>query len=260
MNATLRKLICGALLPVTTTAWAAEARWWAQFGAWDYVARGSVTDQTRLDLQDDLGLRSQDRGDYQLGYQPGYLSRRWLPRLELGYVHLAAQGRQELSGLELPGPGLPPLFGGLPLLNGNTAKTSADLDDLEMRAQWPWQLGSLLLGAGLNLSRLEGLIVVADADTGASNRQRVDEVFPSLSLGADWQPWDWLSLSLRGDYVQYQGDRAQGLEASALWRIHGPISLEAGWRQRAYKIESDDYLVDARLSGARLGLRFELRR
>lgn len=255
---TLRSLICIVLWPASGLAWAAEASWYGQLGIWDYVARGSVTDQSRLDLQDDLGLRSQDLGDYLLGFRPGSPDRRWLPGLELSYVHLAAEGSQELSGLELPGPGLPPLFGGLPLLDGGTAQSTAEIDDLEVRAHWPWQLGSLMLGTGLNLTWLNGLIVVADADTGEADRQHIDQIFPSLSLSASWQPWDALRLSLSGSYLQYQGDRAQSLEASAHWRFYGPVGLEAGWRQRAYKVESGEYLVDARLSGARLGLRVEL--
>lgn len=250
----------GLLTVVAAPALAHDARWYGQVGAWGYDLHGSVTDQSRLDFQRDLGLQPKDRGDYLLGYLPGHRDPRWLPGVELGYMQLNADGLQQLSGLELPGIGTPPLFGDLPLFDGNTAQTSVRIHSLEARLDWPWQVGDLLLGAGLHLTRLDGLIVVADADTGASNRQTVNEIFPSLSLSASWQPIDTLRLSLRGHYVQYQQDRAQGLEASLLWQMLGPIGLEAGWRQRLYKVSSDDYLIDARLSGARLGLRLELPR
>lgn len=258
---TLRTLAGMALLSsLAAPAFARDAHWYGQIGAWAYDLRGSVSDVSRLDFQDDLGLRPRDRGEFLLGYQPGSRDPRWLPGVELDYLRLSADGEQQLSGLALPGLGTPPLFGELPLLEGNTAQTTARIQALEARLDWPWQLGDLLLGAGLHLTRLDGRIVVADADTGASNRQPVDEIFPSLSLSASWQPLETLRFSLRGHYVQYRQDRAQGLEASAYWRLFGPIGLEAGWRQRVYKVSSDDYLIDARLSGARLGLRLELAR
>jgi hypothetical protein len=235
-------------------AGAADGYWYGMLGGWSYQARGSVTNGAPLDFQRDLGLHSTDRADYGFGFAPSSRQSGWLPTVDLGYVHIGERGLQQVR--------TPLVFGLLAL--DSEVETSTDVDDLQLALRWPWRIGKFRLDSGLNLTRLDGEVIVADADTGQRNRQPVDEIFPSPSLALAWQPLRSLRLSLRGDYISYQGQRAQTLEAGAYWQMLGPIGLELGWRQRRYKVESENefgpYLLDARLSGVRFGLRFEIPR
>lgn len=239
---------------------AAEGYVYGLLGSWSYVPRGTVTSGSQLDFQRDLGLKTEDRREYLLGYQPASTDPRWLPSVDLAVLRLSARGSQQIAGIEAPLPGLAPVFGLLPLPDGTTAEASASIDDLEARLHWPWQWRSLVLSGGVTLSYLAGEVIVADAETGERDQERIQELFPQPGLGLAWQPLASLRLSLRGDYVQYQKNRAQALEASLFWRLLGPVGLEAGWRQRRFKVESGDYLLDTRLSGYRIGLRFEIPR
>lgn len=240
-------------LPSASAA-ASGGYWYGMLGGWSYQARGSVTNGQQLDFQRDLGLRSTDRGDMALGFAPTAAQSPWIPTLDLSYFHFGERGRQQLR--------TPLLFGLVELQS--EAESSTDVDDLQLALRWPWQLAQFRIDSGFNLTRLHGEVVVADADTGQRNRQPVDEIFPSPSLSLAWQPLRTLRFNVRGDYIEYQRQRAQTLEAGAYWQMLGPVGLELGWRQRRYKVESENefgpYLLDARLSGIRFGLRFEIPR
>ena len=110
----------------------------------------------------------------------------------------------------------------------------------------------------MTLAWLDGDVRVADASSGASRTQSLSEVFPLLSAAVEWQPIESLRLSLRGDYIQYQDDAADSLEATVFWKMLGPVGLEAGYRQRHYRVKDSRTDIDARLAGARVGIRLEL--
>ena len=238
----------------STAASASGGYWYGMMGGWVYQARGSVTNVEQLDFQRDLGLRSTDRGDLAMGFAPSRQQSRWVPTVDVSYIHIGERGVQQLDT---------PLLFGLVVLQ-DEAESSTDVDDLQLALRWPWRLGSVRIDSGLNLTRLKGEVIVSDVDTGQRNRQPVNEIFPSPSLALAWQPLNGLRFSLRGDYIEYQGQRAQTLEAGACWQMLGPVGLELGWRQRRYKVDSVNefgpYLLDARLSGVRFGLRFEIPR
>lgn len=250
---TLRRLI--ALVPLLVAASPAAAgggHWYGTMGGWSYEARGSVTNLSVLDFQRDLGLDTNDRAEYGLGFVPSREQSAWLPTVDVGFIHIGQRGQQQVST---------PLLFGLVLLQGE-AESSADVDDLQLALRWPWRWGQFRLDSGINLTRLHGEVIVADADTGQRNRQPIDEIFPSPSLRLAWQPLNALRLSLRADYIEYQNQRAQTLDAGLSWQMLGPVGLEAGWRQRRYRVDSRNefgpYLLDARLSGVRFALRFEI--
>lgn len=225
---------------------AAEGTVHAFIGGWAYDISGTTTTTTttteRYNLKDDLGLKVSDRKSYALGYTPAGSG--WVPALEFDYVHVAAEGMQTVST---------GLLGGSTVVDNRT-----DVDDYELTLRWPWQRGDFTLAGGLTLAALNGVVVVADADTGQQQTQKVDEIFPRLSLALAWQPLPSLRFSLSGDYVQYNDNRADALEARVFWKCLGPIGLEGGYRQRRYKIRDPMNDLDARVAGARIGVRMDL--
>lgn len=219
-------------------------------GGWGYGLKGNVVNGGEpLDFQRDLDLKGTARQQYALGCAPAQSG--WLPALAADYVRIGARGRQNISATTR--------FGVLQVSPATTAITSAEVNDLEFSARWGWQPGfaDLRLLAGIGLTRLDGLVVVADANSGERQQQTVDQTFPLLSLGAVWQPTKLIALRLNGEYISYKGDTAQGLEALASWQFLGPLGLEAGWRMRRYAVSNNSFSFDARLSGARVGMRFE---
>ena len=249
--------LTAALFALQLTPFAARAQdghAYGLVGAWTYQARGSVVNNgAPLDFERDLGLEGSKYGDLALGFLPASRQSRWLPAVSLGYTHFVERGLQQVQ--------TPVLFG-LLTLDGE-AESSADVDDLQLSLRWPWRITpALRLEGGVNLTRLDGAVIVTDVESGQRNRQPVDEIFPAPSLALAWNPLPALRLRARADYVEYQGQRAQTLEADAYWRMLGPVGLEAGWRQRRYKVETTNefgpYRLDARLSGLRIGVRFEL--
>ncbi len=236
-----------------STTQAAPARAYAFIGGWAYDISGTFTNTSELDLQDDLGLQPTARENYVLGYTPAKSG--WIPALEFDYTRIAADGQQRFQ--TLPTTGLEPVTG-IVVPTETVVDDRTSVNDFELTARWPWQIGAFTLLGGITLTTLNGSIMVADESNGQRQTQNINETFPLLSAGVEWQPIESLRLSLSGDYVQYDGNRADELEARLLWKFLGPIGLEGGYRQRRYKINEPMARLDATVSGARIGLVMEI--
>ncbi len=234
---------------MVVSAHAAPAQAYAFMGGWAYDVTGSYTNTSRLDLEDDLGLQSKARQNYALGYTPAALG--YVPALEFDYTRIAASGQQRFA--TLPVAGLDPLTGGV-IASETVVDDRTSVNDFELTARWPWRQGAFTLLGGLTLTVLDGNVQVADENSGQLQNQKVSEVFPLLSLGVEWQASENLSLQLSGDYIRYDGNRADELEARVLWQVLGPVGLQVGYRQRRYKIDEPMNALDARVAGARLGV------
>lgn len=243
------RVVTAAVLAMFFGAAQAEpARVYGFIGGWAYDIKGVYTNTRDLDLQDDLGLKSTARQDYALGYVPAGLG--WLPGLEFGYNRIAADGRQQFSLL--------PVSGVLPSSTDVVVEDRTKVNDFELTARWPWQLGDFTLLGGLTVTNLKGTVTAADESTGQQQTQKINETFPQLSVAVEWRPIDVLRLSLSSDYITYSGNRADELEAKLLWKVLGPVGIEAGYRQRRYKITDAVNKLDARVTGARLGVVMEI--
>lgn len=232
-----------SLLPIHN-AHAEAGQLFGFIGGWSYDIQGTYTNTAELDLEDDLALRGTARKSYALGYQPA--AEGWVPQLELDYVRIAASGQQRFTPF------------GLPLLPETVVDNRTTVNDFELTARWPWQLGSVTLLGGFTVTHLDGSVQAADEATGIQQTQKVKETFPLLSLGVQWQPVASLRFTLTGDYVRYDGNRADEWEAKVLWKLLGPVGLEGGYRQRRYKIDEPMNALDARVRGARFGVVMEL--
>lgn len=257
MPLVLRAACLGTVLLAFTsgTAQATERSVYGFIGGWAYDIQGDITAGATLDFERDLGLRANDRKSYTLGYTPARFG--WLPAIEFDYLRIAAEGMQTIPGVA-DGTPVQPVFDGIGVGAGTVVRDSADINDFELSARWPWQIGDFTLSGGINLIRLDGTVLVADANSGEESLQDFEQVFPLLSAAAVWQPTPVLRLSLRGDFIQYQDDRADALEAHVFWRFLGPVGLEAGYRQRRYKVVDGSDEINARLAGGRIGVRMEV--
>lgn len=238
----IRGLIAGLLCGVATSAWADEGIVHVFAGGWAYDITGSTTTTERFDFKDDLSLQVSDRKNYALGYAP--VEPGWLPAVEFDYAHIAADGQQTVS---------------TGLLGGSTVVDDrADVDDYELALRWPWRRGDVAVAGSLTVAALNGTVVVADADTGQQQVQKINEVFPRLGMTVEWQPLSSLRFSVSGDYIRYKDNRADAIEAHVLWKCLGPVGIEGGYRQRRYRIRDTAGDLDARVAGARIGIRMEL--
>lgn len=247
----VRWALAVALGLVFSGAHAEGARAYGALGGWAYDITGTYTNTSELDLQDDLGLRSTARSDYALGYAPARFG--WVPALEFGYTRIAADGQQTFSLLPTT-----PITGLLPVNTDTVVDDRTSINDFELTARWPWQLGQFTLLGGFTVTTLNGTVVTADESSGQQQTQKVNEIFPLLSLGLQWQPRPSLRFSLSGDYVQYKSNRADELEARVLWKFLGPVGLEVGYRQRRYKIIEPMNSLNAKVSGALVRVVMEL--
>ena len=246
----MMRVVAAALLAVGfSTAHAGPARVYATIGGWAYDITGTYTNTSELDLEEDLALKTTAPQNYLIGYAPASFG--WVPALEFDYIRIAADGQQRFQ-----------LLPAVPIVGAVVPDTVVDdrtsINDFELTSRWPWQLGDFTLSAGFTVTSLHGTVVVTDENNGQQQTQKVNETFPLLSLGVEWQPVESFRVSLSGDYVQYDGNRADELEARMLWKFLGPIGLEAGYRQRRYKIIDPMNSLDARVAGARIGIVMEI--
>jgi len=222
-------------------------------GGWGYRITGTYTNTSELDLQDDLGLKSTARQDHALGFHPGRAG--WLPAVRLDYARIAASGLQRVP-LVPPSP-LDPLIGVITPTETVVANRTS-INDFELTTRWlvprRWLPETLELQGGFTLAALRGSVQVADETNGQQQTQSVNEVFPLASAAVHWQPLSTLRLSLSGDYVRYQDNRADELEAMLRWQAFGPVGLEAGYRQRRYRFNEPMNALDSRVAGWRVGM------
>lgn len=247
------RVLSGVVLALLfSTARAEGSRAYASLGGWAYDITGTYTNTNELDLEDDLGLQSTARSDYYIGYAPAALG--WIPAVEFGYTRIAADGQQTFAAVPLPGVGA--VTGGL--IPDTVVSDRTNVNDFELNVCWPWRLGDFTLLGGFTVTTLKGSVMAADENTGEQQTQKINQTFPLLSVGVEWQPAESLRFSLSGDYVQYNGNRADELEARVVWKFLGPIGLEGGYRQRRYKIVEPMNALDARVAGARVGVIMEI--
>lgn len=248
----VRMAMAAGLALLWGSAQAEGARAYGSIGGWAYDISGSYTNTSELDLEDDLALKSTARSNYALGYAPTTFG--WIPAVEFDYVRIAADGMQTFK--------IVPATAAAPLTNllvpDTVVSDRTNINDFELTTRWPVKLGSFTLLGGFTVTHLNGTVTAADESNGQQMTQKINETFPLVSAGVDWQPVPSLRLSLSGDYITYQGNRADELEARVLWKFLGPIGLQGGYRQRRYKIKDAATKLDARVAGPHIGLVMEV--
>ena len=233
------------LAALCLTLWAAGAA--AEFrigvGSWDYELSGNANDRGReYDFRDDLELQTSGRRSLLVELETGPGG--W-PDFAASYTQMGAAGQHTETFTPLGPLGVP-----LPPVTQDIV-ASADFDDYEITARWPWTWGKVHWGGGLTLRRLTGTVVIEDSEQTDSTHEDYDVVLPQLHLRARWPLGKRLALSAAGYGVEYDGSRAVEWRAGAELRLKA-LLLEAGWQEKRYVIDVDDFRLDAQLDGALL--------
>ncbi len=247
-----RAIMVRALLTLgaCSAAGTAAAEVTLQVRYWDYRLEGSTTDRERLDFQRDLAARTGDRVEAALWWKP---SAAWAPEVGYQYGPLDVRGQQsETVRFALLGI---PLF-----QQTREALIDADLDNQSLTLRYPVSLSSRQrLHPGLTVRDLRGVVVIRDADDVEADREAIDEWFPQLHLGWDWQPYTELRLRAVAEWIEVSGRQGDRLEVTADWQAGGgPWVLSVGWAHQGYRFTAGDDRVNARFAGpfAGLGLRW----
>lgn len=172
--------------------------------------------------------------------------RGWWPDLALTYSRIKASGTHTVSE--------PGAIGPLVLLPGVTAKTGADVDDLTLGAAYTVLDSPVNISAGLAVRYLGGSILIRDSDAGTEDAQSIAEVFPLLSLSLRYAPLRRLALVADGAWIRAGSSTAYEFHAGVETGLLSDFYLQAGWMVKRYDVLSDDYRLNSRLDGARLGL------
>ena len=216
----------------------------AEAAAWHYSVSGSATDPSGHVDFDEYEVDGDTQPYVALRYRQN--QRGWWPDLALQYSRIEAAGVHVVSE--------PSAIGPLVLLPGITAQTRADVDDITLGAAYSLLDSPLHIDAGLAVRYLGGSILIRDSDAGREDQQSIAEVFPLLTASLRWTPWRSLSLVASGAGIQAGDNTAYefygGFEAPLLRTVY----LQAGWMVKRYQVLSDDYRLNSRLDGARLGL------
>lgn len=235
-------LLCGSAAGAQTLG--------AGVDAWSYDAAGFVEDNgERLDFDDDLDVRERPARGYRIEV-PG--ARGW-PDWQADFSQIGGRGRrvaeQTLN------------FGPLAIAAGSSVlSTNAHFDDADLTARWRWRRGALLVRPGISVKSLRGEVVITDTSNGQASRQPYDELFPLLHVGLSWAPARTVGLSAAVQGAAYRGNRALEWRAAVDVGLFRPLYLHAGWQEKGYEIDLENYRLDARLRGPVFGLEFRLPR
>lgn len=239
-----------AVLACVACAGASAGEFRAAMGDWRYDLAGAVSDQGRTyDFQDDLELQTSGRRSVLLEWDTGPGG--W-PDWSASYARLGASGDHEETFT---------LFvGGIPVgSQTESITTTADFDDFDLTARYPFELGALRCAAGVTAKRVRGEILLDDSSRPAPSRQQYDEIVPQLHAQVRWPLGKNFALAASGQGVEYDGSRAMEWRASAEIRWLAPLLLEAGWQEKNYDLDLGGYAFDAKLDGALLRAGFLLR-
>lgn len=244
-------LLLGGVVAGAQAASEADApRYSLGVALWDTEISGTVSDNDRLDLEDDLALES----DNDLVFD-GAL--RW-GRFELlgEHARLRADGRNTLNR--------DITLGDLILIpQEETVTSSATVDDSLLSLRWRIGGAGFSVSPGITARYLDARVRLREGEGGAASRdvESVTEFFPMAHLGVASE-FGAVRLSARGNYVEYDGDRVFDITAAA-WlqpQVIAPLRIGLGWQLRDYRIghEGGEDDADVRLSGAqfRIGLRW----
>lgn len=219
----------------------ARAEFRADFGAWRYDLSGQVTDGgNTYDFDRNLELKPSGRSSAHLAWETGPGA--W-PDWSASYAKFGATGHH-VETFTVTNPPLPPVQQTV------TIDATADLSDYDVAMSWPVHAGSLATGLGLAVKRLSGVVVIDDSSNPPPRHEHYSETFPELYLGLRLPLGSALALTGAAQGVSYGGNRAFEWRAGAELRLFTHLLLEAGYQVKRYKIDLDNYKLDARLSGA----------
>lgn len=240
MRSALPAGLAGAVaLACCAGATAAEFR--ATVGQWRYDLAGTVTDRGRTyDFQRDLALQTAGRRSVQLEWDTG--PGPW-PNWSASFAQLGAAGeREETFTL---------FFGGIPVgSQTESVAASAEFDDVDLTARYPFSLGALQMALGLTAKRLRGEVLIDDSTQSGPSRQQYDETVPQLHAQLRWPLGKGLVLAAAGQGIEHDGSNALEWRAAAEIRWLAPLLLEAGWQEKRYDLNLGSYALDAQLDGA----------
>lgn len=230
---------CALALPLVAGAQAGDSGFAVTVGFWDRDIAGQVG-QPPLDLREDLGLR----GDTDLVLDA---------TLRLGrFEVLADHARLRADGDAIASQDIS--LGGITLIPlSSPLRSRAEVDDSTLVARWRFDLGGIEVAPGLTARYLDGDVRVQEGENGgASNTvESFAELFPMLhlSVGTDLGP---LRLDVRGNYIEFDGDRVFDVRAAAWLQpaFLGPLRLGLAWQVRDYRVFSgSDQAADIRVDG-----------
>lgn len=232
-----RKTVLGAIaLLLAAPAGATEFR--ATAGVWRYDIGGTVTDRGQTyDLQEELEMQPSGRRSWAIEWDT---PKGPLPDLALAYGRIGATGYHEETVTIFP---LPP--------QTETIEASADFDDYELTARYPFGTGAFRVALGVTVKKFDGEVLIDDSTNPPASRQQYDETVP-LAHGQLR-----IALGKRLAFVATaQGASAGGSSASE-WRALAqlrlePLIVEGGWQEKRYELNLDGRALDARLDGGLL--------
>ena len=247
----MRKLLL-CLAALAALGWSAPGvaapEFRATYGSWRYDLSGTVTDRSRTyDLQNDLALESSGRRSVLIEWDTGP---GWWPDWSASFSQLGASGYREYQSFGLD------IFGN-PFAQDQTITASADFDDFDLTARYPFRLGALDLAAGVSAKKLRGEVLIDDTGNPPASRQSYDETVPEIFASLRLPLGKALALAGSAQGIEAGGNSALEWRAGAELRL-AAVLLEAGWQEKRYDLKLDDYALDARLDGAfaRIGLVF----
>ncbi len=246
----LRLLVCTTLIGLALCARdAAAGDLSLQLAAWDHDVKGHARDaQGAVDFEQ-LGVDGDVEPYARLQWRQDDGS--WWPDAALTYCRLQAQGSNVVTTSVS--------IGDVVVLPGGTAAADADVHDSTLTLSYPLLRRVIAFDAGVSLRHLGGDILIENANSRASDRQRVDQLFPLLHAALALPIGSRLSLVADGGWIEHRDDRAYEIHAGIDARLWRSLSLQAGWMKKRYDVLQQDYQLDATLSGLRIGLgwRFE---
>lgn len=237
-------LLLGGIVAGVQAAKAPESRYSFGVALWSPDISGAVSDNERLDLEDDLALES----DSDLVFEGAF--RRGRFELLAEHARLRADGRNTLNR--------DITLGDLVLIpQDETISSSARVDDSLLSLRWRLGGAAFSVSPGISARYIDAQVSLREGEGSTSTRdvESLSELFPMAHLGIAGE-LGALRLSARGNYVEYDGDRVFDVTATA-WlqpRAFAPLRIGLGWQLRDYRIghEGGEDDADVRLSGAQL--------
>lgn len=219
------------------------------YGGWRYDISGTVTDTNRTyDLQDDLALETSGRRSILVEWDT---PAGWLPDLSASFTALGASGYREETFTVFD------VLGNPVGTQTESIAASADFDDYDLTARYPFSLGPARISLGVTVKRLRGEVLIDDSTQSQPSRQRYDETVPEIAAALRWPLGKRLALVASGQGISAGRNSTLEWRGGAEVRL-GAVLLEGAWQVKRYDIDVGDYALDAQLDGvlARLGFVF----
>ena len=221
-----------------------------EFQPWSYDVSGDILiDGETRNLDSDLNV-DRNRGR-RFSMVLTQWAGGWIPEVELDFTDTGVSGQGEVE--------TGATFGPITLAPGvSTLQSSGEIKRYQAIARWQLNSHGWQLLPGFSGGVLDGSYLLVDSENDSLSREEFNVPYAQAHLKVRYRGWAMLTPYIEGSWIEFEGDAVKDWGLGARVHLFSPVTVSAGYYKSRYQLDQENgYVLNATLSGFRLGIGFE---